>query len=246
MITLLTLLFGFIPINIIKIFLLNSLGHKISYKSKIGISVLLIKRIELNNNAKINNFNFIKIKKLVLKDGSFIGRFNIINGPFEMSLDSKAGISKQNKIRRSNPPISYGNAVLSLGYNSFIVSNHFLDLTRSIEIGENSIIAGIGTQLWTHGYYHSDKGSQRIRIDGEIIIKNNVYVGSSCIFNPGVVVNEAIHIGAGSTVSKNLVESGMYVSQSLRYIDNDMEKVKSKLDRMDDFQSVEEVYIKNV
>ena len=38
----------------------------------------------------------------------------------------------------------------------------------------------------------------------------------------------------------------MYVSQSLRYIDNDLEKVKSKLDRMEDFQSIEEVYMKNV
>ena len=173
-----------------------------------------------------------------------IGNFNIFKGPICVSLLEKSGVSKNNKFRRANSPISYGKSRLELGENSFIVSNHFLDLTRTITIGDNSILAGIRSQLWTHGYYHADTGSDRIRIDGEIHIGDNVYIGSSCIFNPGVKVSNAIHIGAGSTISKNLEKQGMYVGQGLRYIENDLERIKNKLQKVDVKNLVEPVYEK--
>lgn len=64
------------------------------------------------------------------------------------------------------------------------------------------------------------------------------------VFNPSVKVGNAIHIGGGSVISKNLDKSGMYVNQGLRYIENDMEKVKSKLKEVKGFNLVEKVYIK--
>lgn len=240
----LTALFGLIPINVIKIFFLRLLGHDVSFKSKIGFSVLFVNTITIGKFAKIGNFNFIKAEELNLEKHSFIGSLNVIKGPIFIHLKSKSGISKQNKIRRANYPITYGNSKLQLGFNSFVVSNHFLDLTKSVTIGENSIIAGVNSQFWTHGYYHADNGTERIRIDGEIKIGDNVYIGSSCIFNPGIKVNNAIHIGAGSVISKNLEKSGMYVNQGLRFIDNNIEKVKSKLEKVNDLDLVEQVYTK--
>lgn len=240
----LTLLFAFIPVNFIKIFLLKMLGHKLSYKSFIGVSFLYVNSLTLEEGAKIKSFNFIKVDKLNLKEGSFIGRFNYLKGPFDVILGVSSGMSKQNKIRRSSYPIVYCKAELHLGKNSFIVSNHFLDLTESIKIGENSILAGVKSQLWTHGYYHADTGKDRIRIDGEINIGNNVYIGSGCIFNPGVKISSAIHIGAGSVISKNLEKPGMYVNQGLRFIENDLEKVKIKLKEVKGVELVEPVYTK--
>ncbi|MBA6151930.1 acyltransferase [Gelidibacter maritimus] len=240
----LTMLCGLLPLNPVKIFLLRALGHSISYKSHIGISVLYVDKLELRKHSRIKHLNFLKMKKLVLGEESFIGNYNIIKGPMEVSLADKAGISKQNKIRRSYAPISYGRAVLQLGQNTIIVSKHFLDLTKSIYVGDNSIIAGIGSQFWTHGYYHAAQGKDRIRIDGDIHIGNNVYIGSGCIFNPGVKVSDAIHIGAGSVISKNLVDKGMYVSQGLRYIENSIEAIKSKLTKVEGFDLIEQVYTK--
>lgn len=241
-----TAIFGLIPINFLKIFFLRTIGHEISYQARLGFSILLVNRLELDKEARISSFNLIRINHLKLKENSFIGRLNVIYGPMDLRLDTSAGISKRNKIRRAYAPISYGKAMLSLGYNSFIVSNHFLDLTKSVKIGENSIIAGIGSQLWTHGYYHADNGNERIRIDGEIQIGNNVYIGSSCIFNPGVKVSNSINIGAGSTISKNLENPGMYVSQKLRFFENNLEKIKSKLSKVKDYDVVENVYTKDV
>jgi acetyltransferase-like isoleucine patch superfamily enzyme len=240
----LTFLIGFIPINIIKIFLLRIVGHSISYKSYIGFSVLLVSKMEIQNNARIKHFNILKFDKLFMEYDSFIGNFNLINGPLEIYLKSEAGISKQNKIRRAYAPISYKKSALFLGKNSIVVSNHFLDLTRSIYIGDNSIVAGINSQFWTHGYYHANKGPDRIRIDGEVRIGDNVYVGSGCIFNPGVTVGNAIHIGTGSVISKDLKESGMYVGQALRFIDNNLDLIKSKLNKVEEDGLVEIVYTK--
>jgi acetyltransferase-like isoleucine patch superfamily enzyme len=240
----LTFLFGCIPINGVKIFLLRAIGHDISYKAKIGVSLYFVKHIKVNQNAKIKSFNFLKLNELYLEENAFIGKFNIIKGPFKVHLEPKAGISKSNKIRRAYAPITYGEASLHLGSNSIIVSDHFLDLTRSVVIGSNSIVAGIGTQFWTHGYYHADEGVDRIRIDGEIKIGDNVYIGSKCLFNPGVRVENSIHIGGGSVISKNLVKSGMYVSQGLRYIENDINHVKAKLKKVDADNLIEQVYTK--
>jgi acetyltransferase-like isoleucine patch superfamily enzyme len=226
----LTVIFGLIPINVLKITLLNLLGHKIDYTSKIGYSILLTSNINLGKHTRIGHFNFIKIKTVTLEEKAFIKHLNYIKGPFLLVIKKKGSMSNQNKIRRAYPPVTYAVSTLEIGINTQIASNQFLDLTKSIIIGENSQIAGVGAQLWTHGYYHAtDKDHNRIRIDGEIHIGNNVYIGSRCIFNPGVSVSNAIHIGSGSVISKNLEKPGMYVNQGLRFIENDFEKVKEKL-----------------
>lgn len=239
--------FGLLPLRILRIFFLNlNRKNNISFKSNIGIGIYLVDNIRVEAGGKIENLTFININKLVIGVGSTIRRFNFINGPFDVILHNKCGIGKGNKIFRSKFPIVSGYAALELLDNTFVNASHFLDLTKSIRIGSNTVLAGRKSQFWTHGYYHANTGIDRIRIDGEIFIGSNVYVGSGCIFNPGVNVSNAIHIGAGSVISKNLEKSGMYVNQPLRYIENDIDIIKSKLKRVEDISLVEDVYKKDI
>lgn len=233
-----------LPFSFLRIFFLNLLGNKISYKAKLGWGVYLINNMELKAGAKIYALNFIRIHDICLSENSFIKSLNYMKGPFELFLGEKSGIARQNKIRRAYKPVTYGISKLKLGYNTFMVSNNFLDLTRSITLGDNSQIGGIGTEFWTHGYMHDNVGEGRIRIDGEIHIGNNVYVGSRCIFNPGVTVNDAINIGGNSVISKDLIEPGMYVNQGLRHIKKDIEDVKNNLTFLNDKEVLEKIYIK--
>ena len=200
---------------------------------RIGFSLLFVDKLVLSDHSKIGHLNFIKIPNLVLKKNARIGRFNVLKGSFQCALDKDAVINNKNHITGPKSNISYGESLLRIGELSIVGVGHHLDLTRSISIGSFSILAGIRSQLWTHGFYHAEKGSDRIRVDGEIEIGDNVYVGSGCIFNPGVKVSNAIHLGAGSVVSKNLEKPGMYVGQALRYIDTDFEKVKGKLSKVE-------------
>lgn len=174
--------FGLLPLRILRIFFLNlNRNNKISYKSKIGFGIYLVKKLKVREGGKIENFSFINIDCLTVGNNSTIRRFNFFNGPFSIILNNHCGIGKSNRIIRSKYPVVFGYSVLELKNNTIINYKHFLDLTRSIIIDENTVLAGTGSQLWTHGFYHADEGSDRIRIDGEIKIGKNVYIGSRCL-----------------------------------------------------------------
>jgi len=226
------------------ILLLRILGAKIGKNVKIGFSFIGITNLVLEDNVKIGHFNIILNHGLHLHKNVEIGYLNIFKEPFKIFLKNKAAIGNKNYITRGPKGVSYGESVLELGEITKITTGHHIDMTRSVKFGDFSILAGIRSQLWTHGYYHSEQGKDRIRIDGEISICNNVYIGSNCVFNPGVKVSDAIHIGGGSVISKNLTKSGMYVSHGLRFIENDLEKVKAKLKEVKGFELVEPVYTK--
>lgn len=230
--------------SFLAVLILKLLGHKIGKKVKIGFSFLFVDKMELADDSEIGHFNYIKIPFLNLKERARIGKLNILKGPFSCVFDTKSLLNHKNKVTRSPKGISYGEAVLHLGELAIITVGHHIDLTRSISFGDFSILAGIRSQMWTHGFYHAEQGKDRIRIDGEIQIGNNVYIGSGCIFNPGVKVGDAVHVGGGSTVSKALLKPGMYVGQALRYIETDYDTVKSKLSKIKDITLKVDAYEK--
>lgn len=228
----------------VAIFFLNCLGHRISKNSHIGFSIILVDKIYMATGSSIGHFNFIRVAKMLLRDRASILKFNFIDGPFKLKMKTKSSIGNRNVIKRAKLGVTYGQAFLSLGELTKITAGHKLDLTKSIEIGDYSIIAGEGTQIWTHGYYHAKTGPQRFRIDGGVYIGNNVYIGSRCVFNLGVKVADAAIVGSNSSISKSLEESCLYVSQPLRMIRIDRDKLKSKLIPVRAEGLVEEIYEK--
>ncbi len=238
-----TLITLFLP-SVLAIPFLRVLGHKIGSNVKIGFSVLYLDYLEIDNDVSIGHFNIILNQKMYLKSKSVIGYLNILKGPFSLILKEKSAIGNKNYITRGAKGITYGNSFLELGLLTKITTGHHLDLTQSIKFGDFSILAGVRSQMWTHGYYHANTGADRIRIDGKIHIGNNVYIGTNCIFNPGIKVSNAIHIGGGTVISKDLKLSGMYVGQGLRFIENDLNTIKNKLQKVEGFELVEQVYIK--
>lgn len=224
--------------------LLKLLGHKVSWSAYIGFSFIFTSKIYLGDKAKIGHFNLIKNEALHLNENSYIGHLNRIKGPFKIFLKKEGAIGNSNSLVRAPIGVTYKISALTLGVLSKITSKHYIDLTGNISFGDFSTLAGIKSQIWTHGYYHADTGKDRIRIDGEINIGNNVYIGSGCIFNPGITVANAIHIGGGSVISKSLEKPGMYVGQGLRFIENDIESLKAKLTKVEGHNLIEKVYAK--
>jgi acetyltransferase-like isoleucine patch superfamily enzyme len=91
---------------------------------------------------------------------------------------------------------------------------------------------------------HAPEGPDRFRVDGEIIIGNNVYLGSGVMINPGVVIADSINIGGNSTVSRSLTEPGMYVSQPLRHLSKDYNSIKHGLVEVKEEGLIEKVFEK--
>lgn len=224
---------------------LRLLGHSIGKNVKIGFNLIITDKLELGDNVKISNLNLILIPKIMLANNAKLGYLNICKGPFDLILSNNAALGNKNYLTRGPLGLTYGKSVLKLGELTKITTGHHLDLTKSIIFGDFSILAGIGSQIWTHGYYHASNGKDRIRIDGSINIGDNVYIGSGSIFNPGVKVGKAIHLGAGSVISKNLEKPGMYVGHSLRFIYNDIDTIKNKLEKINNYDLIESVYKKS-
>ncbi|TVZ56189.1 acetyltransferase-like isoleucine patch superfamily enzyme [Lutibacter sp. Hel_I_33_5] len=239
-----TLLICLLPSKIAVLFL-KLIGHKVSLGANIGFSFIYVDEIILDKDSRIGHFNFIKTKSIHLKKNSIIGLLNLFKGPFKIFLDEKSIINKNNKFTSGYFPITYGEQLLKLGKGTGITNSNFFDLTNSIIFGEHCQVAGSSSQFWTHGYIHADKGIERIRIDGEIVLGNNVYIGSRCLFNPGVTVADSINIGGNSVISKDLKEPGMYVNQALRYLKINIDNAKQNFKRITTEGLIEEIYSKN-
>ena len=239
----LTALVCFLPFKLPNL-LLNLLGHKVAWSSKIGFSLILTEYLTLKEDSSIGHLNYINNRELSLNSRSYIGHLNRIKGPFKILLNKRGAIGNKNTLVRAPLGVTYKISTLTLGELSKITSNHYIDLTRNICFGNFSTLAGVRSQMWTHGYYHAEEDEDRIRIDGEIKIGNNVYIGSGCIFNPGVSLTNSVHVGGGSVIAKNLEKSGMYVGTGLRHIENNIDILKRKLKKVEGHSLIEKVYTK--
>jgi serine acetyltransferase len=85
------------------------------------------------------------------------------------------------------------------------------DLVGSIVINKNAVIAGNFTQFFTHAF-----DLNRDRIERDILIGENSYIGSRCIILANIAAN--VVVGAGSTVYRDICEAGMWTSHRLERI----------------------------
>jgi len=167
--------FAFLPSSI-KISILRARGAVIGKGCKIGISIVDAKNMNFGDYVEIGNLNLIwRLSGIDLETGSKIGDGNWITGGRTGSL--------------------------RLGRNSSIRRFHYLEASGGINIGNNSIIAGRGSQFFTHGL-HPDSFEQ-IK---PIRIEDWCYIGAFCKFAPGVVVSKGSFVGLGAVLSKEYEE----------------------------------------
>ncbi|MFA0468968.1 acyltransferase [Vibrio breoganii] len=213
--------------------------------SKIGFSVILSKSIYIGNDSSVGHFNYIHNEGIILSDSSRIGTLNRLSGPFKLRIQSFGEIGNFNTFVKA--PLSVQSIVSSIyiGKKSKITSRHYIDCMCNITIKSYTVIAGIRSQLWTHGYYHYAGVDKRVRIDGQIKIGRYCYIGSGSIFNPGIKICDSVNIGSHSVISKSISESGLYVNEPLRLV-NYNNDFSSKLRKESPLNTKEEAYVKDL
>lgn len=207
-----------VPPGGIKNWLLARCGWKLERGCRVGFSWVRCSRVSLGERVRIGHGNVIESDALVMREGSYVAHFNRLRGPLWIVLQAHAGIGNQNTVTRVPRGIVWGRSMLKIGAWSKLTVGHFIDCTRSVKIGEYSILAGRGSQIWTHGYLHAPQGIDRFRVDGRVSIGSNVYVGSACVINAGVAIGDAITVGAATCVPHSIQTPGLYVSQPLRMV----------------------------
>jgi acetyltransferase-like isoleucine patch superfamily enzyme len=206
----------------------NRLGYKFGAGSRIG-------------------FSWLDVDSIVAGQNVVIGHFNQLRGPFSVKMADYSKIGHNNVISRGPIGVTVGASELSMGIWSAITARHRLDMCCSVTLGDYSTIAGLSTQIWTHGYIHAQKGLDRYRIDAPVIIGDNVSIGSMCLLTMGVSIASGVTVGGGTSVSKDLDEPGLYVSAPIRKLalpsDPD---TRSDLELIDTALSQDKVYRKRI
>lgn len=182
---------------------------------KIGFSWLETDQIELSGTVEIGHFNFIKLKSLCLKNCS-IGVGNLISGNIDAILHGNLG--NFNTIRNSNK-ISVSQ--FETGIGSKITSHHYLDMCGNVRLGEYSLLAGRGTQIWTHSY--GSFRSNRYRIDADIVIGDHTYIGSRAVLQAPLKIGSRVTVASGCCLTGKHTETDKLIvppkSRSIDLID---------------------------
>lgn len=194
-------------------------GFTIGKKTKIGFAaIILADSAAIGDNVRIQAFSFIQSRRITIGNNSKIYRRCFIKGLscFEIGNNVIFGLGSSAQARFKDEVYQKEWCKLKIGDNSVVSKKTFFDCTDNITIGSDVVLGGGETKFFTHGY-----DIQRNRSQGEIRIDNNCYVGTSCIFCPGVYVTSDVLICPGTVVYKSILEKGMYSSAKLVKIQDD-------------------------
>lgn len=211
------LLLAVLPTSIARM-LVPSLRRTIAPSARVGFSLVRVSgAMSLAEGARIGHLNVIHVNELTLGPRSRIGHLNRIGGPFRVRLDVHAEIGNTNIVNRGRAGQTTV-STLALGEWAKITADHRVNMASDVIIGQFSTIAGAGSQIWTHGYVHETEGLGRYRIDGPVVIGDNVYIGSMCFLSMGITIARGVIVGGGTSVARDLTEPGLYVSAGLRQL----------------------------
>lgn len=229
-----TIFVALLPFGFVKPFLLNALGHNVHSSARIGLSVIRTRSLKLGRGATIGHFNFISVPVLWMGCFAKIRHMNRISGTFSMRLGASGFLGSRNEIisGRNLPGPIYSRRCL-IGPKATITTFVFIDVCDSVSVHANSVLAGRGIQIWTHGFVHRLGGGKRELVRGPVRIGRNCYIGSMTCINYGITISDDITVGSLSSVAQSLTKSGVYVGPRLRFIDKTPDERLNALDRRD-------------
>lgn len=94
---------------------------------------------------------------------------------------------------------------LSIGKNTFINVNFFVQSSGRVKIGDDVII-GPNVSIYSENHNFLNKKKKIIDqgfIRNAVVIGNDVWIGTNVVILPGVVIEDGCVIGAGSVVTKS-------------------------------------------
>lgn len=212
-----------LPVYISRFIIMLLGGGKIEKGAYIGFSMIIVNEIQIGASAHIGHLNVIKCNKLYIGEKTQFRHLNIAKGFFNITIGSNTWFNHSNKFSKLTPK---GTCVslteVRIGDFASINTNITFDLSDSIHIGDGTVIAGSGTQIWTHSFYKSRiKLNESVKVTKPVSVGKNCYIGSNCGIMPGVSIGDGITVGSMTCVSKSLKIAGLYVSQPIRFVEFD-------------------------
>lgn len=178
------------PTNKLRCFLYRTIfGYNI-HQSKIGWRTVIVVDYAKLIECQIGSGNrFVGPMNIVINKNAFIGSGNIFDCGW-WSIDEQ--LENMNYERN-----------LLIEADTHIGSGHHIDVVGSFTLSKNSLIAGKGSQFWTHGAGVRDRN---------IFIGKNCYIGSAVRFAPGSSIGNNSIVGLGSIITKKFNSKNVMIA----------------------------------
>lgn len=187
--------------SLLKIAILRTFfGCRIGAGVRIGLSVICPGTARIGDRVRIGHFNFIgRMDNLDIGADAVIGHANIVMGGDAVTLGEGAVIGRFNEINAILNPLAHTavDSTLTIGARAVVTASHKIDYTHRVTIGENVVLAGRLSNIWTHN-------RQQVK---PVEIGRNCYVGSGIQMAPGTCIGPYCVVGMGAIVTKQFRES---------------------------------------
>ena len=166
--------------------------YRIHPRARIGLALVVVRRLQLGDGAHIGHFTLIKgLDRLELGAHARIGRGNWISG---FPLGHPKHFAHQPERR----------CELVLGAHAAVTNRHLLDCTGGIVIGPFATFAGFQSQILTH----SIDLAANCQSSQPVTIGAYCFVGTNCVVLGGAALPERSVLGAKSLLNKAYAETG--------------------------------------
>jgi UDP-3-O-[3-hydroxymyristoyl] glucosamine N-acyltransferase len=179
-------------------------GYRIGRGVRIGLVILDADSVELGEGTQIGHLNLItRVGSFITGKSVRIGPLNIIRGGERVRLGDYAEVMRLNVLNAipdhdcTTSPASR----LEIGRGAVVVSGHRIDFTDQVTIGQNVIIGGRNSSLWTHNRQST----------APIEIGDFCYLGSEVRLAPGARLAERSILGLGSVLAGAIDTPGSLV-----------------------------------
>ena len=179
-------------------------SYRIGRGVRIGLVILDADAVELGDGTEIGHLNLItRVGSFITGKSVRIGPLNIIRGGERVRLGDYAEIMRLNVLNAipdhdcTTSPASR----LEIGRGAVVVSGHRIDFTDQVTIGQNVIIGGRNSSLWTHNRQST----------APIEIGDFCYLGSEVRLAPGARLAERSILGLGSVLAGPIDTPGSLV-----------------------------------
>ena len=179
-------------------------SYRIGRGVRIGLVILDADSVELGDGTEIGHLNLItRVGSFITGKSVRIGPLNIIRGGERVRLGDYAEVMRLNVLNAipdhdcTTSPASR----LEIGRGAVVVSGHRIDFTDQVTIGQNVIIGGRNSSLWTHNRQST----------APIEIGDFCYLGSEVRLAPGARLAERSILGLGSVLAGAIDTPGSLV-----------------------------------
>jgi acetyltransferase-like isoleucine patch superfamily enzyme len=162
------------------------------------------------------SFFILKIRGLQAGKGSQVGKISC-NWPNKLIIGSNCGIQDAVDFRIWHPYNK--SSYIELGDNVFIGHACEFVCNARIVIGNNCLIASKTTINNTgHEFKKNLKFNLQPITTKEIIIEDDVWIGTSCVILQGVTIGKGAIIAAGSVINKSIPANEVWGGVPARFI----------------------------